>query len=72
VPGRTFDNRYEYQICRFPSLDFLAAQGVWHVRWITARPDGAVGPDLAPYQEDLLRAGIEVEVQPWPSRWPGA
>jgi hypothetical protein len=72
VTGRTFDNRYEYQICRFPSLDFLAAQGVGHVRWVTARRDGAVGPDLAPYLEDLLRAGIEVEVQPWPSRWPGA
>jgi hypothetical protein len=72
VPGRTFDNRYEYQICRFPSLDFLAAQGVRSARWITARPDGMVGPDLAPYLEDLLRAGIEVAVQPWSSRSPVA
>ena len=71
VPGRAFDNRYEYQICRFPSTDFLKAQGVEHVQWITsgARPaERPVRPDLAPYLEDLLRAGLIVDVQPWPER----
>jgi hypothetical protein len=72
VPGRIFDNRYEYQICRFPSLDFLAAHAVRDARWITDQPGGAIGPDLAPYLEDLLRAGIDVEVASWPSRLPGA
>jgi len=33
--GRAFDNRYEYQICRFPSVRFLEAQGVRRVRWLT-------------------------------------
>jgi hypothetical protein len=70
APGRTFDNRYEYQICRFPSTDFLRAQGVERVQWIT---DGAspaerpVRPDLAPYLEELLRAGLAVDVQAWPT-----
>ena len=36
VRGRVFDNRYEYQICRFPSMAFLHSQGVQQVRWITA------------------------------------
>jgi hypothetical protein len=69
VAGRIFDNRYEYQICRFPSTDFLRDQGVRQVRWITdgTRPiDRPVRPDLAPYLEALLRAGIAVEVTPWP------
>ena len=69
VPGRAFDNRYEYQICRFPSTDFLLAQGVRHVRWYTSgtRPEERpVRPDLAPYQEALLRAGLTVDVRPWP------
>jgi hypothetical protein len=68
VTGRTFDNRYEYQICRFPSTDFLLGQGVEQVRWITdgTRPiDRPVRPDLAPYLETLLQAGIAVEVTPW-------
>lgn len=65
VTGRAFDNRYEYQICRFPSLDFLQAQGVCRGRWLTARPGGIVSPDLAPYLEELLRAGIEMDVVAW-------
>jgi hypothetical protein len=79
--GRAFDNRYEYQICRFPSTAFLQAGGVRQVRWLTARgpgptaslrdlegrPVGAVvTADLAPYQEALLQAGINVDVQTWP------
>jgi len=81
APGRVFDNRYEYQICRFPSMDFLAAHGVRQVRWLTAPPPAPAEPprdlegrpvgtvvarDLAPYLETLLRAGISVDVQPWP------
>jgi hypothetical protein len=68
VPGRAFDNRYEYQICRFPSTEFLKAQGVEHVRWVTGShpAERPVRPDLAPYLEDLLRAGIVVDVEPWP------
>jgi hypothetical protein len=69
VSGRAFDNRYEYQICRFPSTDFLIGQGVEQARWFTdgTRPvDRPVRPDLAPYLEMLLRAGIAVEVIPWP------
>jgi hypothetical protein len=81
VPGRTFDNRYEYQTCRFPSTRFLQAQGVRRVRWITsARPAGPPGSaleqpmsglppvarDLHPYREALLLAGIEVNVTVWP------
>ena len=69
VSGRACDNRYEYQICRFPSTDFLLGQGVEHVRWVTdgTRPiDRPVRPDLAPYLEALLRDGIAVEVTPWP------
>ena len=69
VPGRAFDNRYEYQICRFPSTDFLAAHGVERIHWITggARPaERPVRPDLAPYLEDLLRAGSLVDVVLWP------
>jgi hypothetical protein len=65
APGRAFDNRYAYQICRFPSLDFLAAQGVRRGRWITARAGGIVSPDLTPYLEELLRAGIAMDVVPW-------
>jgi hypothetical protein len=68
VAGRAFDNRYEYQICRFPSTDFLLGHGVAHVRWVTdgTRPiDRPVRSDLAPYLEALLRAGIAVEVTPW-------
>jgi hypothetical protein len=72
VPGRIFDNRYEYQICRFPSLDFLTAHGVRAARWVTAQAGGTVGPDLVPYLEDLLRGGIDVKVESWPSRLPGA
>jgi hypothetical protein len=70
VPGRAFDNRYEYQICRFPSTDFLKAQGVDRVHWIstgTRAADRPVRPDLAPYLEDLLRAGLTVDVLPWPA-----
>jgi hypothetical protein len=78
VPGRAFDNRYEYQICRFPSTDFLSAHGVTRVRWLSpAASDGDRGQmwgpvgqpvrrDLAPYLEELLRTGIDVEVTPWP------
>jgi hypothetical protein len=65
APGRAFDNRYEYQICRFPSLDFLRAQEVRRGRWITRQAGGIVSQDLAPYLEELLRAGIEVDVVPW-------
>jgi hypothetical protein len=69
VRGRAFDNRYEYQICRFPSTDFLLAQGVRQVAWITS-PGGPaerpVRPDLAPYLEELLGAGLMVDVQTWP------
>jgi hypothetical protein len=65
APGRAFDNRYEYQICRFPSLDFLRAQGITRGRWITRQAGGVVSQDLAPYLEDLLRAGIAVDVVPW-------
>lgn len=36
APGRVFDNRYEYQICRFPSTDLLRAHRVRYVRWLTA------------------------------------
>ena len=69
VPGRAFDNRYEYQICRFPSTDFLRAHGVERIAWITGGARAAerpVRPDLAPYLEDLLRAGLAVDVLPWP------
>jgi hypothetical protein len=69
VPGRAFDNRYEYQICRFPSTDFLRFQGVGRIKWITsgALPaERPVRPDLAPYLEDLLRAGVDVDVLAWP------
>jgi hypothetical protein len=68
VPGRILENRYEYQICRFPSTAFLRDQGVGQVGWITdgTRPiDRPVRPDLAPYLETLLQAGIAVEVTPW-------
>jgi hypothetical protein len=65
VSGRAFDNRYEYQICRFPSTDFLKAQGVRQAQWFTdgTRPsERPVRPDLAPYLEALLRANISVDV----------
>lgn len=68
VSGRAFDNRYEYQICRFPSTDFLKAQGVSRIQWITSAAGAAdrpVSPDLAPYLEELLRAGLTVDVLPW-------
>jgi hypothetical protein len=80
APGRVFDNRYEYQICRFPSTDFLAAHGVRQVRWLTTPPPAPAAPardlegrpvgtvvarDLTPYLETLLQAGIAVDVQPW-------
>jgi hypothetical protein len=68
VSGRAFDNRYEYQICRFPSTDFLKAQGVSRIQWITSAAGAAerpVRPDLAPYLEELLRAGLTVDVLPW-------
>lgn len=45
--GRVFDNRYEYQICRFPSPAFLAGEGIERIRWIVSaeprreRPAGA-------------------------------
>ena len=68
IAGRAFDNRYEYQVCRFPSTDFLRAHGVERIQWITsgARPaERPVSPDLAPYLEDLLRAGVAVNVVPW-------
>jgi hypothetical protein len=68
VRGRAFDNRYEYQVCRFPSMDFLTAQRVSRVGWVTARSDGQVAPDLLPYQEALLRTGISVDVVPWASQ----
>ena len=68
APGRAFDNRYEYQICRFPSLDFLRGQGVHAVHWITDQPGGVARPDLAPYLEDLLRVGLSVELRAWPER----
>ena len=68
VPGRAFDNRYEYQICRFPSTDFLRPRV-----WVGSNGSPAaparrapVRPDLAPYLEVLLRAGIDVDVLPWP------
>ncbi|MGE3271361.1 MAG: hypothetical protein AB7P40_21610 [Chloroflexota bacterium] len=76
--GRAFDNRYEYQICRFPSMAFLAAHGVAQVSWITldrpvapaAQPAGPaainrppVAGDLLPYRDDLVRAGIQVDVR---------
>ena len=70
VPGRAFDNRYEYQICRFPSTTFLMAQGVERVQWITSGTTAAERPvrrDLAPYLEDLLRTGLAVDVLSWPS-----
>ena len=69
VSGRAFDNRYEYQVCRFPSMDFLKAQGVGRVQWITSSASPAersVKPDLAPYLEELLRAGLAADVVPWP------
>ncbi len=92
--GAAFDNRYEYQICRFPPPVFLQAHGVRQVRWLTSRtlavaaqpsqaeqpvpgdqprdlsgrPIGATAaPDLMPYQEGLLQAGIAVDVLAWPS-----
>lgn len=80
VAGRTFDNRYEYQICRFPSTRFLHAQGVRQVTWITterptAGPAGDLRPstlgippvarDLHPYREMLLQADIDVAVSVW-------
>jgi hypothetical protein len=65
APGRAFDNRYAYQICRFPSLDFLRAQGVRRGRWITLHASGIASPDLAPYLEELLRGGIAMDVVPW-------
>ncbi|MFN8635107.1 MAG: hypothetical protein U0893_14725 [Chloroflexota bacterium] len=68
APGRAFDNRYEYQICRFPSLDFLRGQSVHAVHWITDQPGGVARPDLAPYLEDLLRVGLSVELRAWPER----
>lgn len=68
APGRAFDNRYEYQVCRFPSIDFLRGQDVRSVRWVTDRPDGLARPDLAPYLEDLLRDGLSVELRAWPGR----
>ncbi len=64
VTGQSFDNRYEYQICRFPSIDVLRSQNVGRVRWLTR--GGVVASDLLPYQEALLRAGIAVEVRTWP------
>ncbi|MCC7370635.1 MAG: hypothetical protein IT306_19600 [Chloroflexi bacterium] len=75
VPGRTFDNRYEYQICRLPSTRFLLEHGVQEVRWLTSERPPVPGPngpepmtlglppvarDLQPYREMLLQAGIEV------------
>ena len=68
VTGRAFDNRYRYQICRFPSTDFLKAHGVQRIRWLTSGAHPAerpVRPDLAPYLEDLLRAGLTVDVLAW-------
>jgi hypothetical protein len=68
VAGLAFDNRYEYQICRFPSTDFLKSQGVSQIQWITSGALPAERPvrrDLAPYLEDLLRAGIDVDVLAW-------
>jgi hypothetical protein len=79
--GRTFDNRYEYQICRFPSTRFLHGQGVRRVTWMTtgrpaSRPGSSLGEptlgippvarDLHPYREMLLQAGIDVAVNVWP------
>jgi hypothetical protein len=46
APGRTFDNRYEYQICRFPSARFLQAQGSRRVIWLTGQ--GLDRPVLGP------------------------
>jgi hypothetical protein len=81
VPGRTFDNRYEYQICRFPSTRFLEAQSVRRVTWLTPERPAAVlaggtppltlgippvARDLHPYREALLLAGIDVDVTLWP------
>jgi hypothetical protein len=40
APGRVFDNRYEYQLCRFPPIDLFQAHGIQQVRWLT-------GPDVA-------------------------
>jgi hypothetical protein len=65
VPGRAVDNRYEYQICRFPSVDFLHAREVRTMRWVTDRPPAQARPDLTPYLEDVLRAGIAVESETW-------
>jgi hypothetical protein len=51
--GRTFDNRYEYQICRFPSTRFLVEQGVRRVHWINCErpapvPVAGLGSTLEP------------------------
>lgn len=72
--GRVFDNRYEYQICRFPSAAMLAGQSIERVRWIwnghaarlpTETGTAPVARDLEPYREALLRSGIAVDVVPW-------
>lgn len=56
---RAFDNRYAYQICRFPSAALLRSLDVRAVRWVC--PSG-VARDLAPYAADLTAAGLPIDV----------
>jgi hypothetical protein len=55
VPGRRFDNRYEYATCRFPPPELLRAQGI-DLFAILSQRESAL--DLAEYAERLAVGGL--------------
>ncbi|MCC6173726.1 MAG: hypothetical protein IT305_00345 [Chloroflexi bacterium] len=59
IQGSAFDNRYSYQICRFPPPALLAAFGVETIRWLTPM---RVASDLKGYADTLVAAGLGVEM----------
>ncbi|MGH2353398.1 MAG: hypothetical protein ACRDJN_17480 [Chloroflexota bacterium] len=57
---RRFDNRYDYDAYQFPPAGRWLAWGVRHALWIG--PAAAVPPDMEPYAETLVAAGMTVEL----------
>ena len=57
--GRAFDNRYAYQICRFPPASLLRSLDVRALSWVC--PAG-IARDLGPYAAGLSAAGVPIEL----------
>jgi len=56
--AKRLDNRYRYSTHRFPPPSFLLRHEIRAVRWLSER---GMAPDLQPYVDRLLDAGLPIE-----------